>query len=169
MQSPGEIELLRPIIARFTAAQVAQIEPLGNGHIHQTYLVRLTAEAEAPLVLQRVNTHVFPKLDAVMQNIVRVTSHVRARLEREGARDLDRRILTLRLTVAGKTHHVDAERGAYRMFGYVAGSVTLDRLDAPQEAFEAGRAPRVVLRATHEGALDYCALADLKRHAIDLA
>ena len=38
-----------------------------------------------------------------------------------------------------------------------------------QEAFEAGAAPRVVLRATHEGALDYCALADLKHHALDLA
>jgi len=38
-----------------------------------------------------------------------------------------------------------------------------------QEAFEAGSAPRVVLRATHEGALEHCALADLKRHALDLA
>src|SRR6185437_13013967 len=38
-----------------------------------------------------------------------------------------------------------------------------------QEAFQAGKAPQVVLRATHQGALDYCALDDLKRHAIDLA
>jgi len=38
-----------------------------------------------------------------------------------------------------------------------------------QEAFEAGRAPRVVLRATHEGALSHCSLADLKRFAIDLS
>jgi uncharacterized protein (DUF2237 family) len=38
-----------------------------------------------------------------------------------------------------------------------------------QEAFEAGQAPRVVLRATHEGALEHCALADLKRFAVDLA
>jgi uncharacterized protein len=38
-----------------------------------------------------------------------------------------------------------------------------------QEAFEASQAPRVVLRATHEGALTYCALADLKRLAVDLA
>ena len=37
-----------------------------------------------------------------------------------------------------------------------------------QEALEADQAPRVVLRATHEGALDYCALADLKRFAVDL-
>jgi uncharacterized protein len=38
-----------------------------------------------------------------------------------------------------------------------------------QEAFEARQAPRVVLRATHEGALSYCSLADLKRLAVDLA
>jgi uncharacterized protein (DUF2237 family) len=38
-----------------------------------------------------------------------------------------------------------------------------------QEALEAECAPRVVLRATHEGALQFCKLADLKRYAIDLA
>jgi len=38
-----------------------------------------------------------------------------------------------------------------------------------QEANLAGQAPRVVLRATHEGALAFCSLADLKRHAIDLS
>ncbi len=38
-----------------------------------------------------------------------------------------------------------------------------------REALEASHAPRVVLRATHEGALAYCSLADLKRFAVDLA
>ena len=38
-----------------------------------------------------------------------------------------------------------------------------------QDALEAGQAPRVVLRATHEAALDHCALAYLKRFAVDLA
>jgi len=38
-----------------------------------------------------------------------------------------------------------------------------------REALEAESAPRVVLRATHEGALEYCDLADLKRYAIDLS
>ena len=57
-------------------------------------------------------------------------------------------------------------------FGF-AGLKAGDRwcLCAPrwQEAFEANCAPRVVLRASHEGALEYCKLVDLKRHAIDLA
>jgi transposase-like protein len=36
-------------------------------------------------------------------------------------------------------------------------------------AMTRNHAPRVVLRATHEGALTYCSLADLKRFAVDLA
>ena len=38
-----------------------------------------------------------------------------------------------------------------------------------QEAFEAGSAPRVALRATHQDALAYCTLDDLKRFAVDLS
>ncbi len=38
-----------------------------------------------------------------------------------------------------------------------------------QEALDAESAPRVVLRATHEGALQYCDLADLKKYAVDLS
>ena len=38
-----------------------------------------------------------------------------------------------------------------------------------QEALAAGVAPRVVLAATHEATLEVADLADLKRHALDLA
>ncbi len=38
-----------------------------------------------------------------------------------------------------------------------------------QQAFEAGKAPKVVLSATNERALEIVSLADLKRFAIDLS
>ena len=38
-----------------------------------------------------------------------------------------------------------------------------------REALEADRAPRVVLRATHERALEVVQLADLKPYAVDLS
>jgi uncharacterized protein len=38
-----------------------------------------------------------------------------------------------------------------------------------QQAFEAGMAPKVVLSATHERALEIVSLRDLKRFAIDLS
>ena len=37
-----------------------------------------------------------------------------------------------------------------------------------QEALEDGKAPKVVLAATHERTLDYVQLADLKANAVDL-
>ena len=36
-----------------------------------------------------------------------------------------------------------------------------------QEALINGRAPQVILEATHEGALQHCALEDLKAHAVE--
>jgi len=38
-----------------------------------------------------------------------------------------------------------------------------------QEALEAGYAPRVVLESTHQGALEFIKLEDLKKFAIDLS
>ena len=38
-----------------------------------------------------------------------------------------------------------------------------------QQAFEAGAAPRVVVRATHQACLQVVSLDDLKTHAIDLS
>ena len=38
-----------------------------------------------------------------------------------------------------------------------------------REALEAGRAPQVVLAATHEGSLEFASLDDFKKHAIDLS
>ena len=35
-----------------------------------------------------------------------------------------------------------------------------------QQALQAGKAPLVVLESTHEGALDYCKLEDLRLHAV---
>ena len=38
-----------------------------------------------------------------------------------------------------------------------------------REALEAGRAPRVILRSTHERALEVVSLEDLKPYAVDLS
>jgi uncharacterized protein len=38
-----------------------------------------------------------------------------------------------------------------------------------REALDAGRAPQVVLAATHEASLEFASLNDFKKHAIDLS
>ena len=46
-------------------------------------------------VHQRINTRVFPDPALLMENLARVTAHLRAALARRGVRDLERRVLTL--------------------------------------------------------------------------
>ena len=48
----------------------------GGGHINRTYLIE--TDAGRRYILQRVNTAIFPDVSALMENIVRVTAHLRA-------------------------------------------------------------------------------------------
>lgn len=143
MQSHGDsehFEQLARVLLEFVREPIASIEALGQGHIHETYHVRVADGAGTQLVLQRLNAHVFPNLDAVMDNIVRVTTHARRRLERQGVCALHRRVLTLRRTRAGKTHHCEPRLGSFRVFDYIAGSLTMQRPDSASDVYEAGRA-----------------------------
>ena len=56
---------------------VSTVEPFGGGHIHDTYLVE---SIEGDIVLQRLNTAVFPDPDAVTRNIDVVHRHLRGEL-----------------------------------------------------------------------------------------
>ncbi len=53
-----------------------QISPLGNGLINDTFLVECDS---GPFVLQRINSHVFPQPQQVMQNLFRLGQHIRSK------------------------------------------------------------------------------------------
>jgi hypothetical protein len=58
---------------------IADIKPLGEGFINDTYTV--TTEGDAPnYILQRKNHHIFTDVPAMMDNIARVTAHLRAKV-----------------------------------------------------------------------------------------
>ena len=63
------------------SAAIASLSPLGNGRINDTYLVHLT-EPHPSFVLQRINSHVFPQPEAVMQNLSIFTQHATKQLPR---------------------------------------------------------------------------------------
>lgn len=119
----------------------SRIEPLGEGHLHETFLVELGGSRSGEqLVLQCVNTQVFTDVPAVMENIARVTAHARQRLLARGSADVQRRVLGLRYTRAGDAYVTDAAGRVFRVFDYVADSIALSRIERAEDAFEAGRA-----------------------------
>ena len=69
--------VLNDVVARFAIdAPVVAVEPFSGpaGHINASYVV--TTHRGGRFFLQRLNRHVFPNLDALMENVARVTRHV---------------------------------------------------------------------------------------------
>ena len=131
---------LRAIACQFASgAQISDIAPYGNGHIHATYLVTCSAtDPLAHFILQRINHNVFRNPDAVIQNIERVTAHVAAQLA--GEPDRARRVLTLIPAKDGRQWHVDAEGEFWRAYQFVNCAYTIEIAESPRQAFEAARA-----------------------------
>ena len=112
----------------------------GSGHIHDTYSVRFDqgGRGGAHIILQHINTKIFKNPVAVMENIRRVTTHVRSRLE--GAPDADRRVLQLVPTREGKAWLVDEEERYWRAYRFIEGAKTFDEVKSERQAFEAAKA-----------------------------
>lgn len=106
------MEKLNNIVSKFAIEGTpAEIKPLGNGLINDTYIVR-TKETEAPdYVLQHINHHIFTDVEGLQCNITAVTRHIRRKLEASGADDINRRVLTFipLCDDADKTYYFDGE------------------------------------------------------------
>ena len=133
---------LRDVGGRFAiAGRFADARPLGRGHIHETFVSSWErGGARTGYVHQRINTRVFSDPAVVMQNIVRVTTHLRAALARRGVRDLERRVLTLIPARDGRPFVTAPDGSVWRTFLLVEGAVTREIVAGPAQAFESARA-----------------------------
>ena len=120
----------RNIISSFGVENAESVEPYGNGHINDTFLV--TAGSDGPFILQKINTAVFKEVDALMDNIVRVTEFLTA--------ETPVRTLQLKRTRSGSACHKDAKGGVWRMFYYIPGTRVYEKIESPGLAFEVGKA-----------------------------
>ena len=128
------------IVSRFaTEGTVADIRPLGNGLINDTYKVS-TKEADAPdYVLQRVNTTVFTDVDMLMDNIAAVTRHIRKKLEAANVTDIDRKVLRFIAADGGKLYHREADGTVWRMMVFIPNAKTHEAV-TPEYSYFAGNA-----------------------------
>ena len=116
-------------------------ERLGSGHIHDTFAIHVATPGRARrYVLQRLHGGVFADPEALMVNLVRVTSHLAAKLARAEVPDRERRALTLVPERGGRAFHRDADGTCWRCFDLIEDSVAIDSAPTPAQAFEAARA-----------------------------
>lgn len=126
------------------------ISPTGSGHINDSYFVKTASPDTPDYILQRINHVIFKDIPKLMENIARVTHHLRGRLDRveerpdyKGSRRPSRsRIEVLRLVETRKRtlYHQDPGGNFWRMYHYVPGTHSFDRVPGPTHAYEGGRA-----------------------------
>lgn len=131
------MQKLNEIASQFALdGSIESIKPLGEGFINDTFIVR--TEGDAPdYILQRKNKNVFPDVPGMMQNIAKVTGHIRRRVEAEGG-DVLREVLTVVPAKNGELYYEDEDGEYWAVSLFIDGTIAYDRADTPALAFKGG-------------------------------
>lgn len=113
-----------------------KIDPLGKGHINDSYKVE---SGNKEYVLQRINHNIFKNVHELQNNIYRVTSHIRAKLQAKGVSDVERRVLTLIPTHDGALYYKDSNGDYWRVTLFIKDSKSYEEINSDL-AYRAGMA-----------------------------
>ncbi len=114
----------------FPNERLGSYEILGSGLINKTFKVHLVGRA-SPLLLQEINTHVFPDAVALMGNFVALAAHLR----RQANYPLG--ILDPICTLEGVPYFKDEQGAFWRILPFFEGTYAPEQLPNTEEAFEA--------------------------------
>lgn len=115
---------------------IESVAPLGEGFIHDTFLVR-TKGNSPDYILQRKNKEIFPDIPAMMDNIERVTAHLRRKVEEAGG-DPETEVLQVIHTLNGPAYFVDDAGQYWAACVYVPDTITYAQADTPALAAKGG-------------------------------
>ncbi len=116
------------------------VELFGSGHINDTFRVICDKDNTIQyFILQRINHNVFKNPSQLMDNIVRVTEHIKNKLQIQTVEDIDRKVLSVISTRDGKSYYQDDHGNYWRACSYISNGRTYDKVPSPEFAYEAAR------------------------------
>ncbi len=115
-------------------------EAYGSGHINQTYWIKTSPPHSRSYILQKINHRIFKNIPKLMDNICRVTEHLRAKILEQGGNP-DRESLTVMKTrQAGLNFYQDSEGNYWRLYIFIENTRSYDIVKTAHQAFEGGKA-----------------------------
>jgi hypothetical protein len=131
---------LRGVAAHFSIqGTFVEGRPFGSGHIHDTFLVKTREKACPDYILQRINHTIFKDVPQLMENIIRVTDHLRGKLGAMPGTDLEREVLTVIPAADGRPFHQDENGNYWRCYLFIDRHCSFDLVSSPELAFEGGK------------------------------
>lgn len=119
---------ISPVVMRFKfGEEFLDACPYGAGHIHDTYVVqfRRPGGSVQRYILQRINTTVFEHPKQLMENIERVTGHLRAKILAAGGDSL-RETLNIIPSRDGNAFYKTSTGEYFRAFHFIEAARTVD-------------------------------------------
>ncbi len=134
--------IMEDIVAQFNIeGRYIDHQPIRSGLINQTFLVTIESPQghNCRYIFQRINTNVFREPYHVMDNIIRVTEHIKQHMiETNGV--YARRVLSFATSKDGAPYYESNEHGFWRAYEYVENSTAYNLAPSADHFFEAGRA-----------------------------
>jgi len=121
--------------------QILHAEACKIGHINETYTA--TYDQGGILVRyihQKINQTVFKDPAAVMDNLMRVTTHSCNKLVAQKASEVTRKVLTVVPTSDGQPFYCDGDGECWRTFVFVEKVQSFESVQSASQAAEAGKA-----------------------------
>ncbi len=119
--------------------EIQHAEPCKIGHINETYTATYNQGGVAVRYIhQRINTSVFRKPMEVMDNVTRVTQHLRRKLVANSESDITRKALVIIPTHEGKSYYCNGDGECWRTFVFIENAQTYEAVQSPEQAYEAG-------------------------------
>ena len=133
---------IEQIIKQFQVEGIfASAKPYGSGHINDTFKVTLdNAGRDVYYIVQRINHNIFKDPVALMDNVFRVTEHIRGKLKEFGSTDVDRRVLNVISAVDDKLYYCDTDGSYWRCYDYIEDAVTYDVPETLDQMYQAAKA-----------------------------
>ncbi len=120
--------------------EIINIQPFGNGHINDTYLVTTEGEEHKNYILQRKNHHVFKDIPGMMENIIRITNHIHQILVDGKVANHQDKVLTHLPTGSGEYYQVDQDGNYWTLCNAIEGCKSYEKISDPRLAYLAGKA-----------------------------
>ncbi len=115
--------------------------PHGSGHINETYAAVFAEGAGTRrYIFQKVNHRIFKNVPGLMDNVRRVTAHIATKVRAASGEAAARRVLTLLPVRDGRAFTQDAAGGYWRVYDFIEGAHTVDRVTNEAQAREAAAA-----------------------------
>jgi hypothetical protein len=121
------------------ASGPVKVTTYGEGHIHETFLVE-TQDHKPDYILQKINHSIFRDIPGMMSNIEIVIRHFKQKFNNFDGYNPDIESLTLIYTKSGQSFFRDDGGNFWRMYVFIPGTVTYQKMSDPALGFEAGKA-----------------------------